>query len=106
MDKNNKLYNAVFDQDDYYLAQSRRFMDQYLAERGLTRDMLLEMPTDLAAMILKQALEAAAVQIARLEAMSRLGSRDVDTKEEPHPKRQHEDRLARHFHKNLKGHAR
>ncbi len=102
MDTPELEYKAIFDQDGTYLEQSRLFVDQYLAERGLTRQMLQEMPVEKAAQILKHALEAAAAQIARIEAMTRLGNRDVDTKEEPHPRRQREDRLSRYFHKSRK----
>ncbi len=92
----NNSNNTTFELDDYYLAQSRAYVEIFLAGLGLSHEMLLLLPKDQSSQILKQALEFAAAQITRKEAMIRLGQKDVDTKMDNRPKR-HIDRLDRRF---------
>lgn len=104
MEQPEKPLNGIFDpsEDDYYLVQSRLLVDHYLAERGITHEMLASLPTEEAAGILRHALEAAGVQLARMDAMIRLGNRDSDAKIEPQSRKHHTDRLAHHFVKSPK----
>ncbi len=88
--------------DDYYLAQNRAFVDQFLADHGLTHEMLQAMPEDHALEIYRQALDYAASKIARLDAMIRIGQREPDTKMEPHIHHHHMDRLDHWFRHNRK----
>jgi hypothetical protein len=88
--------------DDYYLAQNRAFVDQFLADHGLTHEILLSMPEEQALEVYRHALDYAASQIARLDAMIRLGQREADTKMEPHAHHRHGDRLDHWFKYNRK----
>lgn len=92
----------LFDHADYYLSQSRAFVLLYLADHHLTIDMLEAMPEEQVNEIRKEALAFASQQIARIEAIIRLGQRDVDTKQEPSSKGRHIDRLSRRFLLNFK----
>ncbi len=104
MEQPEKPVNGIFDpqQNDYYLVQSRLLVDHYLAERGITHEMLSSLPTEEAASILKHALASAGIQLARMDAMIRLGNRDSDAKIEPQSRKHHTDRLAHHFVKSPK----
>jgi hypothetical protein len=81
----------------HYQLQTRVFVDQFLADHNLTREMLSGLPEENAWVILKQALNYAAGQIARLEAMIRLGQREEDVLMQSHLHNRHNDRLDNQF---------
>lgn len=89
--------NERADLEDYYLSQSKELVDRFLAEFGYTHEMLDALPEEEAHALIRQALDYAARQIARIESMVRLGQRDIDTKPEDSPHKRHSDRLERYF---------
>jgi hypothetical protein len=84
----------------HYQVQTRAFVDQFLAEHDLTREMLHDLPEEKAWIILKQALNYASTQIARIEAMIRLGQREDDVLMQSHLHNRQNDRLDHNFHQN------
>jgi hypothetical protein len=80
-----------------YQVQTRAFVDQFLAEHDLTREMLHDLPEEKAWIILKQALNYASSQIARREAMIRLGQPEEDVLVQSHLHNRQNDRLDHHF---------
>jgi hypothetical protein len=81
----------------HYQLQTHAFVDQFLAEHQLTREMLHDLPEEKSWLICKQALNFAAEQIARLEAMIRLGQNGEDVLMQSHLHNRQNDRLDHHF---------
>ncbi len=97
MNELNNKSNDLFDKADYYMSQTKLFVGMYLADHGLTEEMLKGMSEAKANRVRADSLAFAAQQIARMESMVKLGQRDVEAKPEQLTKRPHVDRLAHRF---------
>jgi hypothetical protein len=88
------------DLDNNYQAQTRAFVEQFLSDHGYTCESLLTLPEEKARLLFREALDFAAAQLTRLDAMIRLGQREEDTQmnSHTHERRSAMTRLDHHFH--------
>ena len=92
----NPSYSDFMDREDHYQVETDTLVAAFLEAQGVTREMLKAMPPEKAGAILNEAHAYAAHQIARREAMVRLGNRDVESKPESQYHRRHGDPFDRH----------
>lgn len=85
------------EQQDYYMSQSRALVKMYLLDHGITSEELKSMPKEQAQVLLKQAWDYAADQIARIDILINLGNPDGEEKMDAQPRRRYGDRMDRYF---------